>query len=140
MEERPSWEANSSKASQEIPSLSLNLRVHNSPLSLTYCFKSWFNIIIPLMPRSSKSSFSLRFSHKCLVCTPPLCHTCGTRSTTTTPHALDNIIISGKDCKWWSSSLCSFLQSLILPSSSSRMSSLTPYAWSPLLCVLNMKH
>jgi len=129
MEERPSWEVNSSKASQEIPCLSLNLRVHDSPplvpilnnmnpvqALLSYCFKSCFNIIIPLMPRSSKSSFSLRFPHKCPVWTPPLCHTCDTRSTTLPP-SLDNIIISGKDCKWWSSSLCNFLQFLILPSS-----------------------
>jgi len=74
MQQRSSSEADSSSASQEIPCLLLNPRfisVHNLPLVPiisqknpvhtlpSYFFQIHFSIILPLMPRSSKCSFSL---------------------------------------------------------------------------------
>jgi len=79
MEQTPSWEANSSSASQEIPGILWNAkfycRVHKSPplvLTLsqinpahafpTNLFKIRSNIIYPSTFRSSKWSLSLRFA------------------------------------------------------------------------------
>ena len=56
---------------------------------LSYCFKSCFNINIPLMPRSSKTSFSPKFPHKHPICSPLLPPTCAIRSTIS-PLSLDN--------------------------------------------------
>jgi len=95
MQQSPSWEANMSSASQEIPRILRNPGVHyrihrnqppililgqmNSvhPLPLRF-FKIHFNIILPYTPKSSKSSPSLKPSQPYPVCISPLPHTCYT--------------------------------------------------------------
>ena len=78
MEHSPSWEANFSSASQEIPHILLSqtahYRTYKCPPSVpilslispvqpsSYLLKMHFNIILPATPRSSKWSLSLRFS------------------------------------------------------------------------------
>ena len=71
MEQSCSWEANSYTASQEIPCILWNMKVHYyihkhlPPVPILnqinlihdippYNFKIYFNIILPAMPRSSK--------------------------------------------------------------------------------------
>jgi len=83
MEQNPSWKARSSSASQEIPSILLNPKVHypvqkhprrvsvisqiNPVHALkTEFFKIHFNIILPSTPRSYSLFPSL--------CSPPTCH------------------------------------------------------------------
>ena len=82
-------EANSSSASQEIPSILWNPKIqyciHNSPplsqvnavlASPSPILKIHFNIILPYMARSSEWSISLKFPHQNPVYTSLLLHTC----------------------------------------------------------------
>ena len=86
-----SWEANSSSASQGISPILWNQNVHYhltraSHLSLlltvwiqsrlSSCFKLYFNITIPFMPRSFKLFLSLRLPNQNPVFTSPLTHMC----------------------------------------------------------------
>ena len=93
MEQSPSEEANRFSASQEIPCILWNLKVHyrshkclpplpflsqldpvHTPTS--HFLKSHFNIILPSMSGSPKWSLSFRFPHQNPVYASPLPHTC----------------------------------------------------------------
>jgi hypothetical protein len=93
MEQRPSWEANSFSASQEIPRILWNqeahYRIHNSPPPVPilsqlnsihapspHFLNIHFNIILPSTPGSPKWAPSLRSPHQNPVCTSLFPHTC----------------------------------------------------------------
>jgi len=93
MVQSPSWEANWFAASQEIPRISWNpkvhYRTHNRPppvsilgqpnpihMPTSHLLEIHPNIIHPSMPRSPQWSPSLRFPHQDPMLTPLLTHTC----------------------------------------------------------------
>ena len=93
IEQSPSWEANRFSASQEIPCILWNrkvhYRIHKSPppvpilsqinpahASTSHFLKFHFNIKLPSTPGSTKWSIFLRFHHQNSVYTSPLPHTC----------------------------------------------------------------
>jgi hypothetical protein len=92
MEQRPSWEANSFSASQEIPCIlrkpEVHYRIHKSPPPVptlsqlnpvhapSHFLKIHFNIILQYTPGSPKWSPSLRPPHQNPVCTSLFPHTC----------------------------------------------------------------
>jgi len=92
MEQSPSWETNRFSASQEIPHILWNTKVHYrihkcpppipilSQLDPIHTLTSHFlkihlNIILPSTPGSPKQSLSLRFPHQNPVYVSPLPHT-----------------------------------------------------------------
>ena len=91
MEQSPSWEANWFAASQEIPCILWNLKVHycvhkcQSPVPtlsqldpfhtlISHFLKIYLNIILPSTSGSSKWSLSIGFPHQNAVCTSHLPH------------------------------------------------------------------
>ena len=92
MEQSPSWEANRFAASQEIPRISRNPKVHYrthkrpptvsilgqpNPVHITtsHLLEIHPNIIHPSTPRSPRWSLSLRFPHQDPIHSPLLTHT-----------------------------------------------------------------
>jgi len=88
MQQSPPWEANQFAASQEIPCILWNPRVHYrvykcpppvpilSQINSMQVLKIHFSIILQTTSGSSRWFLSLRFSHQNPVCTSPLPHTC----------------------------------------------------------------
>jgi len=135
-QQSPSWEANSSTASQEIPRIlwnqNVHCRVHNSSPSVPvlsqiipvhafplYYLKVHLNIILPSTLRSCELSLYFSLPHQTPVCISFLSHTCHIprQSHYSWFHHLTNI--------WWGVTTVSSLLSLSRNSSatSSRTSS-----------------
>ena len=132
MEHSPSWEANRFSASQEIPHILWNPKVHTVYTSARHLSLSWARSIqsIPPYPTSWRSILMLS-SHLSLgipsglfhsgfptqnLCTPLLSPI---RATCPAPHILLDFItqtILGKEYRWLISSLCSFLHSPVASS------------------------
>ena len=81
MEQNPSWEADSSSPSQEIPQIlcsqEVHYRIHKSSQTcpnperyqynpLSHFLEMYFSIIVPSMPRTSNSCVQL-FNARCLI-------------------------------------------------------------------------
>jgi hypothetical protein len=125
MEPSPPWEAASRSAPQEFPNILWNPKVHHvhksPPLvptlnhihpvhtTTSYFSKIHFIIILASTARSSYWSASFCLSHQNLACIPFL----SMLATYTANHILIDLIILiifEEEYKFWSSSLCSFLQ------------------------------
>ena len=129
MQHSPSWEANWFSASHEIPCILCNPKahycIHKCPpsfptlrqidpvhTSTSHFLKIYLNIILPSMFGSPKWSLSLRFPHQN---TPPLPHTCYKPRPSNSSWFITQTILR-EQYRLLSSSLCSFLHSLVTSS------------------------
>jgi len=125
MKQSPSWESNSHSASQVIPRLLWNpkvhYRAHNSPslvptvsqMNPVHNFPPYFpkihsNIIFPATLMSSEWSFPFRFSNQNIVWISPLSHAFYTPAHLIFLDLITLLIF--EVYKLWSYSLCSVLQ------------------------------
>jgi len=134
IEQNPSWEANQFSASQEIPPILCNQKVHYREFtrvchlslfwarSIQYmpqipCLKFHLNIILPSMPGFSTWSLSIWFPHQTQYAPllSPICTACPAH-----PILLGLVtwIIFGEEYRSLSSSFCSFNHSPVTSSSS----------------------
>ena len=147
MEQSPSWEANRFSASPEIPRISWNPKVHycihNCPPPVpilnqldpvhtptTHFLKIRLNIILSSTPGSPKWSLFLRLPHHNPVYASslPIHATC--HAYLILPDSITRTIF-GEDYRSLSSSLCSFLHSLVTSSLLAQMFSSAPYSQTP---------
>ena len=147
MVQSPSWEDNWFAASQEIPRISRNPKVHcrtykrPPPVSIlgqpnqiliptTHLLEIRPNIIHPSMPRSPQWSLSFRIPHQDPIHPPLLTHT---RHMPSPFHSFPVITrtILGEEYKSFSSSLCNLLHSPLSRPSSVQIFSSTPCSQTP---------
>ena len=131
MVQSPSWEANWFAASQEIPRISrdpkVHYRTHKSPppipilgqlnpvhIPTSHLLEIHPNIIHPSTPRSPQRALSRRFPHQNPIHLPLLTHT---RHMPNPSHCsrFYHCTILGEEYKSFSSSLCNLLHSTVTP-------------------------
>jgi hypothetical protein len=149
IEHSPSWEADRFSAREEIPRIFWQSKVHyHFHLSLFWARSTQsmppppqiplpedpFNIILPSVPGSSKRSFSVRFPHQNPEHTSPLPIRAICPAHLIVLELITRIIFS-EEYRSSSSSLCSFLHSVLSGPSQVQIPSSAPYSPTTPACV-----